>query len=203
MPLDYKIAGKTGTALVANGNRGYADHIYQSSFAGYFPADDPQYSCIVVVKNKPFARKYYGAMVAGPVFREIADKLMAVSADKNEMAQGKTFTPKPDSSAYYFSGYTASVKEVFNTLQFTYHDSAGQNEWSRVYPYQYRPVINQQPIASKVMPDLKGMGLKDALYLLENMNLKVLVKGRGRVVSQSVGPGLAYSKNQPVVIQLN
>jgi len=203
MPADYKIAGKTGTALVANGNRGYADHIYQSSFAGYFPADDPQYSCIVVVKNKPFAKKYYGAMVAGPVFREVADKLMAVSADKNELAQGKTFAPKPDSGAYYFSGYTASMKEVFNTLQFTYHDSAGQNEWSRVYPYQYRPVINKQTVTGKVMPDLKGMGLKDALYLLENMNLKVLVKGRGRVVSQSVEPGISYSKNQPVVIQLN
>lgn len=203
MPADYKIAGKTGTALVANGNRGYADHIYQSSFAGYFPADDPQYSCIVVVKNKPFAKKYYGAMVAGPVFREVADKLMAVSADRNELAQGKPFTATPDSSTYYFSGYTTSVKTVFDALKFTYHDSAGKNEWSRVYPYQYSPVINKQSITGKVMPDLKGMGLKDALYLLENMNLKVLVKGKGRVVNQSVGPGLAYSKNQPVVIQLN
>src|SRR4030095_166503 len=68
----YQVAGKTGTALVANGNRGYADHIYQSSFAGYFPVNDPQYSCIVVIKNKPFAKKYLGASVAGPVFREVA-----------------------------------------------------------------------------------------------------------------------------------
>ena len=65
----YPVAGKTGTALIANGNRGYADHIYQSSFAGYFPASHPLYTCIVVIRNKPFAKKYLGAAVAGPVFR--------------------------------------------------------------------------------------------------------------------------------------
>ncbi|HEY4937344.1 MAG TPA: penicillin-binding protein 2, partial [Puia sp.] len=74
----YSVAGKTGTALVANGNRGYADHIYQSSFAGYFPANHPRYTCIVVIKNKPFSKKYLGALVAGPVFREVADKLMSM-----------------------------------------------------------------------------------------------------------------------------
>jgi cell division protein FtsI (penicillin-binding protein 3) len=76
----YQVAGKTGTALVANGKRGYADHIYQSSFAGYFPANDPKYSIIVVIKNKPFAKQFYGASVAGPVFKEIADKLFAQQA---------------------------------------------------------------------------------------------------------------------------
>ena len=71
----YKVAGKTGTALVANGKRGYADHIYQSSFAGYFPADKPKYSCIVVIKNKPYAKNFLGAKVAAPVFKELADKV--------------------------------------------------------------------------------------------------------------------------------
>src|SRR5690606_8896894 len=78
----YKMAGKTGTALIANGKRGYSDRIYQSSFAGYFPADAPRYSCIVVIRNKPFAKKFYGASVAGPVFKEIADKLYALNAEK-------------------------------------------------------------------------------------------------------------------------
>ncbi|MGB8194206.1 MAG: penicillin-binding protein [Chitinophagaceae bacterium] len=200
---DYTIAGKTGTALVANGNRGYADHIYQSSFAGYFPADNPQYSCIVVIKNKPFAKKYYGAAVAGPVFKEVADKLMAVSADKNETSPLRNYTARPDSSTYYYAGYTPAVKEVFNTLQFKYHDSAGSNEWSRVYMYDYKPVISKQPVTKQVMPDLKGMGLKDALYLLENMNVRVMVKGKGRVKNQSLQPGLAYSKNQSITIELN
>lgn len=73
--MPFKVAGKTATTLVANGNRGYEDHIYQSTFAGYFPADKPQYSCIVNICNRPFARVYYGAAVAAPVFREIAAAL--------------------------------------------------------------------------------------------------------------------------------
>ena len=200
--VDYTIAGKTGTALVANGNRGYADHIYQSSFAGYFPANDPQYSCIVVIKNRPFAKKYYGALVAGPVFREVSDKLMAVSADKNEMV-AKSPVIKADSSSYYYAGYAPAVKEVFNTLKYTYKDSTGSNDWSRVYAYNYQPVLNKQTITKQVMPDLKGMGLRDALYLLENMNVKVMVKGRGRVTRQSLEAGAPFSKNQSVVLELN
>jgi cell division protein FtsI (penicillin-binding protein 3) len=78
----YQVAGKTGTALVANGNRGYSDHIYQSSFAGYFPANNPKYSCIVVIRNKPFAKKFYGAAVAGPVFKELQINYMR-SIQKN------------------------------------------------------------------------------------------------------------------------
>ncbi|HEX6180498.1 MAG TPA: penicillin-binding protein [Chitinophagaceae bacterium] len=200
--VDYTIAGKTGTALVANGNRGYADHIYQSSFAGYFPANDPQYSCIVVIKNRPFARKYYGALVAGPVFREVSDKLMAVSADKNEMV-AKSPVIRADSSSYYYAGYAPAVKEVYNTLKYTYKDSTGNNDWSRVYAYNYQPVLNKQTITKQVMPDLKGMGLRDALYLLENMNVKVMVKGKGRVTRQSLEAGAPFPKNQSVVIELN
>src|SRR5678816_1412876 len=95
----YKIAGKTGTALVANGKRGYSDHIYQSSFAGYFPLKDPKYSIIVVIKNKPFAKKFYGASVAGPVFKEISDKLYAMTAREENYSSNALAR---DSSAYYY-----------------------------------------------------------------------------------------------------
>jgi cell division protein FtsI (penicillin-binding protein 3) len=71
----YKVAGKTGTALVADGARGYADKIYQSSFAGFFPAENPQYTIVVVIKNKPHAAVFYGGSVAGPVFKDISDRL--------------------------------------------------------------------------------------------------------------------------------
>lgn len=108
----YKIAGKTGTALVANGTRGYADHIYQSSFAGYFPADDPHYSIIVVIRNKPFAHKYYGALVAGPVFKEIADKLYS----KNLMSLPLyAAEPVKDSTLAYWAGWKQDFKKVFGT----------------------------------------------------------------------------------------
>ncbi len=89
----YKVAGKTGTALVANGNRGYADHIYQSSFAGYFPAGNPKYSCIVVIKNKPHAKEYLGAKVAAPVFREVCrpvdDALMHSACVRSSLETGQ------------------------------------------------------------------------------------------------------------------
>ena len=105
----YRVAGKTGTALVANGNRGYTDHIYQSSFAGYFPAENPQYTCIVVIKNKPFAHVYYGAKIAGPVFKEIADKLYSLHGDSQRPMD---FSTKKDSTNYYYAGAAAEMKNV-------------------------------------------------------------------------------------------
>ena len=72
-----------------------------------------------------------------------------------------------------------------------------QNEWSRMYAVNYQPVLIWQSIQDKTMPDVKGMGLKDALYLLENMNVKVSVKGKGKVKAQSIEPGNTVSqKNQ-------
>jgi cell division protein FtsI (penicillin-binding protein 3) len=198
----YKVAGKTGTSLMANGNRGYADHIYQSSFAGYFPADNPQYSCIVVVRNKPFAPVYYGAKIAGPVFKELADKLYALNADKDGKAP-QSIPVKKDSSYYLYAGAAEDMQQVMSTLQWKYRDSVGAHEWTRLYAANYEPVLNGQPVSKKNMPDVRGMGLKDALFLLENMQAKVIVRGRGKVKTQSVTPGAAFTKNQPVIIELN
>jgi len=196
----YKVAGKTGTALVANGSRGYADHIYQSSFAGYFPAENPKYSCIVVIKNKPFAKNYLGALVAGPVFRELADKLMS-----EEVAPMEAFAQpfKRDSAQFFYAGSTHDMQEVVRTLGVNYIDSAGRNEWGRLYASNYQPVMNRAIVSKQAMPDVKGMGLKDALYLLESMDLKVAVRGRGKVRMQSIVPGSALRKNESVSIELN
>ena len=197
----YKAAGKTGTALMANGNRGYADHIYQSSFAGYFPAKNPQYSCIVVIRNKPFAKKYYGAAVAGPVFREVADKLFAGQLDENaipfETVQRK------DSSAYMYAGATSDLKRVLNILDWKYADSVETANWGRLYGMNGNSVVRGQVIGPKRMPDVRGMGLKDALYLLENMNVQVSIKGRGKVKQQSVEPGTSMSDKASVLLDLN
>lgn len=196
----YKVAGKTGTALVADGNRGYADHVYQSSFAGYFPAEDPQYSCIVVIRNKPFATVYYGAAVAGPVFKEIADKLYAAHVQKDNIVARPSW--KKDSSSYFFAGAKDDVKQVMDVLKWQYADS-GKSDWVRLYQVDYKPVLTEQKVISKTMPDVRGMGLKDALYLLENMDVKVEVRGRGKVAVQSLAPGTALQKKQSVIIELN
>ena len=195
----YTIAGKTGTALVANGTRGYADHIYQSSFAGYFPADNPRYSCIVVIRNKPFARKYYGGLVAGPVFREVADKLHALDAGSRP---AYTAVQRADSSFYAWSGWNADYRNVYTKLHRPYRDSAGKSRWAWLVNDHFQPTTRNMPVSADLMPSLKGMGLKDALYLLENMKLKVVANGRGKVRSQSIREGTAVVKGQTVYLEL-
>lgn len=197
----YKVAGKTGTALVANGKRGYADHIYQSSFAGYFPANDPKYSVIVVIKNKPFAKKFYGASVAGPVFREIADKLFALQAEEEKGTN--PFITVPDSSSYYYAGLAPDLENILGKLEIPFKDSANKTDYKTISSVNYQPVMKSQEITKNNMPDVKGMGLKDVLFLLENKDVKVLAKGRGKVVAQSVTPGSPLAKGQTVTIELN
>jgi len=196
----YKIAGKTGTALVANGKRGYSDHIYQSSFAGYFPLKDPKYSIIVVIKNKPFAKKFYGASVAGPVFKEISDKLYAMLTDAER--PGKPVELIPDSSWYMYAGSTADMKKIMAGLNMKYSDSSGNSEYNTVAELNYQPVMKSKDITHN-MPDVKGMGLKDVLFLLENRHVKVFAKGKGKVYAQSVSAGSPLSKGQTVVVELN
>ncbi|PWT73327.1 MAG: peptidoglycan glycosyltransferase [Bacteroidetes bacterium] len=201
----YKVAGKTGTALVANGNRGYADHIYQSSFAGYFPAKSPKYSCIVVIKNKPHAKKFLGALVAGPVFREVADKLMSleINQDKSLQMEVNEYVWKKDSAQYYYAGSKKEMKSVLSELNVSCADSTGRSDWGRIYPNNYQPVITGKTFDRKLMPDVKGMGLRDALALLEERNIRVAARGVGKVKQQSIEPGTPISKNQILTLELN
>jgi cell division protein FtsI (penicillin-binding protein 3) len=200
----YKVAGKTGTALVANGSHGYAEHIYQSSFVGYFPADHPRYSCIVVIKNKPFAKKFLGASVAAPVFKEVADKLMSSQALEtgSELIAEANTVRKKDSIQFYYAGNLADLKQVADQLRFGYRDSAKSSGWGRLYASNYQPVMQEKIINKKNMPDLKGMGLKDALFILEDMSLKVAFRGTGKVKAQSVLPGTGVNKLQTITLDL-
>ena len=200
----YQVAGKTGTALVANGNRGYADHIYQSSFVGYFPANHPKYSCIVVIRNKPHAKKFLGALVAAPVFKEVADKLMSDKTENNmgEIADNISVWKK-DSAQYYYAGATKDMKKIIADLNIICIDSANKSDWARMYADNYQPVMNEKMIDKRLMPDVKGMGLKDALSILEARNIKVSVAGTGKVKKQSIAPGTTLIKNETLTLELN
>jgi cell division protein FtsI (penicillin-binding protein 3) len=201
----YPVAGKTGTALVANGNRGYADHIYQSSFAGYFPANHPRYTCMVVIRNKPFAKKYLGAAVAGPVFREVADKLMSIetiSPNSNQLAS-YTALLKKDSTAYYYAGSVDEIKKIMQTIHLPYADSSRDKKWAGVYRENDHPVLKAKTEEPKHVPDVKGMGLKDALFLLESNNVQVATHGTGKVKQQSIPAGTIVLKNKKLVLDLN
>lgn len=198
----YKVAGKTGTALVADGNRGYTNKIYQSSFAGYFPADNPQYTCVVVIKNKPFAAIFYGASVAGPVFKEIADRLYSTYIKTNKTLIAGT--NKKDSTYFKYNGYKADLAYLSEKLQLKISDSTGRaDEWTSLNKNTAAAVMQKMPINKNAMPPLKGLGLKDAIYLCEEMGLMVQVKGRGRVLDQSILPGQPIAKGQLIQISLN
>ena len=197
----YKVAGKTGTALIANGNKGYADKIYQSSFAGYFPADNPQYTCIVVIKNKPHAPVFYGAAVAGPVFKEIADRLYSASVKQAPIA--KT-APKPDSNVYVYKGYKQDVATVAKKLKLPFKDSSlFVDEWATISHAPAAGLLKSSKVDTKSMPSLVGLGYKDMIYICESAGLKVYAQGRGKVAAQSIAAGQPIVKGQQIQITLN
>jgi cell division protein FtsI (penicillin-binding protein 3) len=196
----FPVAGKTGTAHVAGGNVKYYDGVYQASFAGYFPANNPQYTCIVVIKTKPHAAQHYGGQLAAPVFKEVATKLYA------RYIQQKIQTPvlvTADSLQRTFAGNTNEIKEILDEFGMAYKDSANKQPWSVVMEAGQKSVI-KPALAGKVqMPDVRNMTLKDALYLLEAKGLKVTAKGKGKVLMQDIAPGSNISKTTTVTLLLN
>jgi cell division protein FtsI (penicillin-binding protein 3) len=197
--MPFAVAGKTGTAHVADGSIKYYDGVYQASFVGYFPADNPVYSCIVVIRTKPHAVLHYGGLVAAPVFREIATKLYAMYV---EVKQPGIMVLRKDSSDYFYAGNTKDIRNIFCTLQVKYTDSIKQQGWSTVHGGGDDPVVSDRMLRGKAMPDVRGMGLRNALNLLENMGVKVLVKGKGKVINQSIPAGTVIQKGFTVSVEL-
>ena len=198
--LPFSAAGKTGTAHVSDGAIKYANGVYQATFVGYFPADKPQFTCIVVIRTKPHAASHYGGTLAAPVFKEIATKLYAMYVEQKTPS---SYVLKKDSSMYFYAGAAADIRRVLNTLRVQYQDSVAREEWSNVYARNQQPVVKAVAIRKMVMPNVRGMGLKDALYLLENMGLRVAVKGKGKVAVQSVSPGTQLAKGITVILELS
>jgi cell division protein FtsI (penicillin-binding protein 3) len=196
----FTVAGKTGTAHVAGGDIKYHHGVYQASFAGYFPADDPEYTCIVVVKTKPHAPIHYGGQLAAPVFREIAIKIYAQYVKAKQHTEMKI---KPDSSYYRYAGHSEDVKKVLTTMKVQYSDSSRMNNWLNVYNNNKIPVLKPTTVSNNVMPDVMNMSLKDALFVLESIDLKVIVKGKGKVIAQDVLAGTNINKNRTVTLLLN
>jgi cell division protein FtsI (penicillin-binding protein 3) len=198
--MPFTVAGKTGTAHVSDGKIKYADGVYQATFVGYFPANKPKYTCIVVIRTKPHDPIHFGGLLAAPVFREIATKIYSMYVDKKDPS---LYTAIKDSSGYFYAGFTNDIKNVYAAMNVTYTDSTAQNSWSSVYASNYQPVMKANNVREKLMPNVRGMGLKDAVYLLENMGVKVSVKGKGKIISQSVAPGTTLGKGITVMLELS
>jgi len=201
---DYKIAGKTGTAQIANKNYGYSYNSkvsHQASFVGYFPADNPQYSCIVVV-NAPSEDVYYGNLVAGPIFKEVADKVYANSLDMHKEFEKQPFLAQ-SAIPYSKHGKSSTVQEVFSMLNVKVNTIDEYAEW--IATHTGDSVVNLSPRLQKpnLVPNVVGMGLRDAVYLLENRGLHVEINGRGMVKSQSLQAGVRILKGQKIKIKLS
>jgi cell division protein FtsI (penicillin-binding protein 3) len=163
---DFSMAGKTGTAQANYAKNGGSEKHYISSFVGFFPAENPKYSCIVVVhKPNTSGNNYYGADVAGPVFKRIAQKI---------------FTDAPSTNA---------IKNLNRKV----------NKQEKDY-YEYAMKSQSE---TKGVPNVKGMSGMDAVALLENLKLRVKVKGVGKVKKQSVQPGEAIDKNKIIILELS
>ncbi|MBL4676315.1 MAG: transpeptidase family protein [Mucilaginibacter sp.] len=191
----YKIAGKTGTAQVADANKGYkAKKQYQASFCGYFPADHPKYSLIVVI-NDP-KNGYYAASVAGPAFREIADKVYAGDMELNQSPiryVGNTTLPK------YKQGNVKALKKVYEKLSLKpLYASANLSGIDTSNGIGFE----DNKYKTGTVPNVTGMGLSDALYALGNAGYKVSVKGSGSVATQSVTGGSIIPKGSKILIEL-
>ena len=202
---NYTIGGKTGTALVADGRLGYANAVYRSSFCGFFPAENPKYTCLVMV-NAPSKGVYYGAAVAGPVFKEIADKVYANSTSLHPELRYVITIDKPIIPPTH-QGNKDDLLAILNQLNISAHagnDSIEESGSEWVTPELAGAFINLKPnkVSNKTMPDVKGMGIKDALYLLENQGIRVQVEGIGRVKSQSIIAGQAIAKGTIVRLKL-
>ncbi len=199
---NYRIAGKTGTAQIANTKYGYrsGERIsYQASFVGYFPSDDPLYSCIVVV-NAPSNYVYYGNVVAGPVFKEISDKVYATSFYRNlaALASSDDKTVKaPDAG----NGYYEDINKTLRTLKIKAKRNTN-SDWVRTRENGDTLRVVDLTLMKGLMPNVMGMGLRDATYLLENNGMRVHFSGRGKVVRQSPQPGVKISRGATVAIEL-
>ncbi len=197
----FKIAGKTGTAQIAYQKGGYKiDKVrYQASFVGYFPADNPKYSCIVVV-YAPNNNLYYASQVAAPIFKEIADKVFATSIDMHhnlaEDTQLAHNIPKTKSGEY------KATKNVMDALNIPGEVSSGDFNYVKANNNENALELSGIHIRHDQVPDVTGMGLKDAIYLLETKGLNVKVTGRGTVKKQSISAGSSFKKGQEIVIQL-
>lgn len=200
---DLKIAGKTGTARIYNTGKGYemdGKVSYQASFVGYFPADEPRYSCIVVV-NSPTQNVYYGNYVAGPVFMEIANKIYATSLNINPAINARKI--KNLEVPYSKSGNATATISVLKSLEVKIKDKHQGTDWIITTKTDDHVEIQNKRIIENLMPDVTSMGLSDALYILEGMGLRVSVKGRGSVRRQSIPSGTRINKGDRVELEMS
>ena len=195
-----RIAGKTGTAQLSQGAAGYraGGTSHQVSFCGYFPADAPKYSCIVVIR-RPRNGNASGGFMSGAVFKQIAEAIFARDAVATRVNLNKEILSKEVPKIK--SGLSDYSKYVLNKLNVRYVDSL-KGKWISPQWTNEQLVLKEKTIPDHAVPNVVGMGAKDAVYVLENTGLQVNLLGRGEVYSQSLTAGSSVLSGQTITIQL-
>lgn len=195
-----RIAGKTGTAQISKGALGYkgGGTTHQVSFCGYFPADDPQYTCIVVIREP---RKGYpsGGKMAGSVFKNVAERTMALKSHRKALTYERDTVTNFPMKPFVKVGYYKALLTVMTDLQLPI--SVNSSDWVKSFSDDHQIRVESVLVPINVVPDLMGMGAKDAVYLAERLGLNVQVEGRGKVVSQTIKPGTLVQKGSRILIR--
>ncbi|MGE5426304.1 MAG: penicillin-binding transpeptidase domain-containing protein, partial [Methylococcaceae bacterium] len=194
----YTIAGKTGTAVIANENKGYktgGSKKYQASFVGYFPADNPKFTCIVVIVGPK--GKFYGGSVAGPVFRGIADKVYA-----SYLEPAKDSIPPYNEVPVVKPGLRSDVTLLSQELGFKTQSQNLTTERVAVTNDSMTVFVTGVSDMPGTVPEVIGMGADDAVYILEKAGLRTQINGFGRVYRQSLIPGMPFTKGETISLEL-
>lgn len=195
----FNIAGKTGTARVATSSQGYSEGMYLASFAGYFPANNPTYSLIVTFNNPRGG--YYGASVAGPVFKEIAERVFAFQMLTDQPVEEDEEDEKivlPDIK----KGKSEDIREIVSALKLKNIKGDPDSQWANIEVDEGIVTLTNNEIHDGIVPNVQGMGASSAVYLLESAGLQVRISGVGKVKKQSLNPGAKYQKGQTVHLTL-
>ena len=200
----FHVSGKTGTAQVSKGSGGYKSGTmqYLVSFCGYFPSENPKYSCIVAIQKSGLPAS--GGLMAGSVFSEIAERVYAkhLAQDLKE-AKDSTSILTPDVK----HGNMASARYILDeidvkTMGIEKYDE-GKPIWGKVTHEPNQSItLSESEINEKKVPRVIGMGAKDAVYLLESLGLRVHLTGMGKVRSQSIPAGNTLHKGKTIQLRL-
>jgi cell division protein FtsI (penicillin-binding protein 3) len=175
--------------------------MYQSSFIGYFPAQQPKYTIAVVIQNNISSKLIYGAEVSGVVFKQISDRIYQRYLGSKKFIQQAV----NDSTAYKYVVTKRDIGIINRTMNFPMNDSAQNQGWRAMFVRNNAAILNSTPVntGKNKTPDVRGMGVKDAVYVLQERGFSISINGKGRIINQSLLPGTMYAKGQKITLILN
>ena len=205
---NFKVAGKTGTAQVSKGAGGYKSGItnYLVSFAGYFPADNPRYSCIVCIQKSGLPAS--GGSMSGKVFHDIAEGIMAQSLKldvKDAKDSASIFVPDVKNGNVLAADYVLTHLGIKTNTNWSGSYVNGNPIWGKAERIGSRSIklFKEKQYGKSTVPDITGMGARDAIFCMESRGIRTRIHGRGKVIKQSLMPGTPVKKGSICIIELN